>query len=241
MVGGLTRDLFLGGRLEIMQPAEGFRAGMDSVMLPAAIAPENGLRVIDVGTGAGVGALCLLAREPRFRVTALEADPELAALARENARHNGLALEVLCRDLFGPRPEQRFEQVMTNPPYLDPARAQAPPDEGKARAHVEGSTIADWIGACFALLEPKGVLTAIYRTDRLPELLAALEERGGDIAIFPLWPGESRPSRRVIVRARKDSNAPSRLLSGLVLHAPGERYTRAAEAVLREAAPVDLG
>jgi tRNA1(Val) A37 N6-methylase TrmN6 len=235
-----SQDLFLGGRLKLLQPTTGFRAAIDSVLLPAAVSAGNGLLVLDAGAGAGVGALCLLAREPKIQATALEADAALAELARENARRNGLALDVQCRDLFAERPLSRFDQVMTNPPYLEAARATAPPDEGRARAHVESVSLGAWISACLAYLEPKGVLTLIHRADRLPELLSILEERTGDITVFPLWPGGGRPARRVIVRARLDSRAPARLLAGLVLHRAGERYTEEAEAVLRHGSALSL-
>ena len=236
----LSEDEFLGGRLKILQPKSGFRAAIDSVLLPASLSAANGMRVLDAGAGAGVGALCLRARAPEFEVTAYEADAELVDLARESARRNDLPLDVQCRDLLCAREGKRFDQVMTNPPYLDPARAQAPPDVGKARAHVESASLGDWLSACFALLEPKGYLTLIHRADRLPELLSLLEARAGDIAVFPLWPGEGKPARRVLVRARKDSRSPSRLLAGLMLHGVGERYTNEAEAILRHGAAIDL-
>ncbi len=115
-----------------------------------------------------------------------------------------------------------------------------PPDAARARANMEGATLADWLSACFALLEPKGTLTLVHRADRLPQILSALEEHAGDIAVFPLWPGIGKPARRVIVSARKGSRAPARLLSGLRLHGDGERYTPEAEAVLRHGAAISL-
>jgi tRNA1(Val) A37 N6-methylase TrmN6 len=40
--GEVTHDAFLGGRLTIAQPAKGFRAGLDSVLLGAAIGHSSG-------------------------------------------------------------------------------------------------------------------------------------------------------------------------------------------------------
>jgi tRNA1(Val) A37 N6-methylase TrmN6 len=70
--------------------------------------------------------------------------------------------------------------------------------------------------------------------------VSLLEERTEDITVFPLWPGEGRPARRIIVRARLDSRAPARLLAGLMLHRAGERYTEEAEAILRHGSPLSL-
>ena len=57
---------------------------------------------------------------------------------------------------------------------------------------------------------------------------------------MPLWPKAGRAAKRVIVRARRGSRAPLRLLPGLVLHEADGRYTRAAEDVLRRGAALSL-
>ena len=47
-----TRDAFLGGRLTLSQPRNGFRAGLDSVLLGAAVPAGTG-RLLDMGAGVG--------------------------------------------------------------------------------------------------------------------------------------------------------------------------------------------
>ena len=58
-----TRDAFLGGRLSIAQPAHGFRAGLDSVLLGAAVGRADGT-LLDLGAGAGAAALVALSHAP---------------------------------------------------------------------------------------------------------------------------------------------------------------------------------
>jgi tRNA1(Val) A37 N6-methylase TrmN6 len=64
--------------------------------------------------------------------------------------------------------------------------------------------------------------------------------RTGSIIVFPLWPGEDKPAKRVIVRARKDGAGPTRLCPGLVLHGEAGHFTAAAEMVLRGGAALAL-
>ena len=59
---GTTKDSFLGGRLTIEQPLGGFRAGLDAVMLAAAVPAREGDCVLELGSGAGTASLCLAAR-----------------------------------------------------------------------------------------------------------------------------------------------------------------------------------
>jgi len=75
-------DDFLGGRVSVVQPQAGHRAGSDAVWLAAAVAALAGEHVLDAGAGVGVAGLCLLARIPEVRVTAAAyaAEPVAASL-----------------------------------------------------------------------------------------------------------------------------------------------------------------
>src|SRR6476646_10863262 len=79
----VTHDSFLGGRLIITQPAKGFRAGLDSVLLGAAVGHTAGA-VLDLGAGVGTAALVALAHHSGLTATLVESDPEMAALADIN-------------------------------------------------------------------------------------------------------------------------------------------------------------
>jgi tRNA1(Val) A37 N6-methylase TrmN6 len=83
-----------------------------------------------------------------------------------------------------------------------------------------------------------GTFTAILRADRLREALTALGERG--VSVFPLWPRAGEAAKRVLIRAVKASRAPFAILPGLVLHETGSNYTRAANAILRDGAALDI-
>ena len=67
------RDAFLDGRLSISQPEKGFRAGLDSVLLGAAVGADDGA-LLDLGAGAGVAALVALRHHDRLVATLVEAD-----------------------------------------------------------------------------------------------------------------------------------------------------------------------
>ena len=234
----LTRDAFLGGRLTLEQPAAGFRAGLDSVMLAAAVPARVGEAVLELGTGAGAAALCLLARVEGIHLTGLELQPALAALAASNAHANNLhdRAHFIAADIASPpetlRPNS-FDHVMMNPPFFVEGRDDAPPDAARATAHIaDAEALARWTKCARIYLRAKGTLTAILPADRLPDMLAALEKGFGGIAVTPLWPDAATPAKRLIVAAKRDSRAPFTLKPGLVLHENGSN-TPAAEAILR--------
>jgi tRNA1(Val) A37 N6-methylase TrmN6 len=237
----LTDDRFLGGRLSLLQPRRGYRAATDPVFLAAAVDARPGQSVLDLGCGAGAASLCLAARVPGLRIAGLERQPDYAALARENGRRNGLALDVVEGDLAR-MPEalrRAFDHVIANPPYLARASGTAAGDAGREAAQREETPLPVWIDAASRRLSDGGWLTLIHEAARLPELLAALDHRLGSAAVLPLAPRAGRPASRVLLQARKGGRGPFRLLPPLVLHEgdahDGDRdsFTAEVQAILR--------
>ena len=241
-----TDDSLLGGRVALWQPRAGYRVSIDAVLLAAAVTPRAGDRILDAGCGAGAVGLCLLKRvgETPFEVVGLEAQPDYAQLARENVERNGARgrYTIVEGDLARPPAallERPFDQVISNPPYLDAGAGTPSPDESADKANRESALdLEGWIARCLARLKPRGTLSLVQRADRLPAILAALDGRAGEITVLPLWPAAGEPARRVLVRARKGVGGPARLLPGLVLHGGPGKYTEEAEAILRDAAPL---
>lgn len=239
MIDELTLDRLLGGRVFFSQPAHGYRVAIDPVLLAAAVPARAGERVLDAGAGSGAAALCLAVRVPGCQVMGIELQRALQQIAATNVMRNGLGerVEMLAGDLVQPPPRVAwgsFDHVMTNPPHLAAPAASAPPLAERAIAHVEGAVpLADWLQACLRMLRPGGMLTLIHRAERLGDLLASLNGSLGALVVFPLWPGQGKPARRVLVQGRRGSRTPLALMPGLVLHEADGRLSAAAEAVLR--------
>jgi tRNA1Val (adenine37-N6)-methyltransferase len=234
-------DQFLGGRLRLLQPRQGYRAATDAVLLAAACPATTGQSVLDLGCGAGAATLCLAARVPGLHLSGLELQPAYADLARRNAARNGLAVEVHEGDLTEiPRALRRdFDHVIANPPWYPPGGTPSP-DPGRATALQVTLPLADWVQAAARRLAPGGWLTLIAGADSLPDLLSALSPKLGSASVLPLAARPGRPALRLILRARKTGRAPFRLLAPFVIHDgathDGDRdsYTAQANAVLRD-------
>lgn len=227
----MSAEKFLGGKIVVSQPENGFRAGLDAVMLAAAISEARS--ALELGAGAGAASLCLAARLAQISVTGIEIDSGLVDLANENAAANGMAERVrfTAADAFALPLEfkREYDAVLMNPPFH--SEGQSSPDPSRARALMDQGALRGWLEAGTKRTVSGGSFTAILRADRLNEALAVLPETG--IVVYPLWPKAGEPARRVLVQLRKGGRAPFCLLPGLILHRASGAYTPEADAVLR--------
>jgi tRNA1(Val) A37 N6-methylase TrmN6 len=238
----LTRDAFLGGRVQAWQPAKGYRAGNDPVLLAAACTAQSGDAVLELACGVGVASLCLAARVPGLRITGVERQAAYAELARRNAGDAVAPLEVVEADLAALPPDLRqraFDHVIANPPYYRAGAGTPAGDTGREAALREETPLATWVSVAAARLKPKGWLTMIQVADQLPDLLSSLTGFGA-VSVLPLQPRAGREAGRILLRARKGARAPFRLLPPILLHegaahnGDGESYTAEIQAILRD-------
>lgn len=242
----VTDDAFLGGRLNILQPRQGYRAGLDAVMLAAAV-PDRGAPfcVLDAGAGVGTAGLCVAWRLRHARVVLVEREPDLVRLARENVARNGLGdrvsvveadvakVSTAALDACG-IPEAGFDQVIANPPYHVEGAGTAAPNGLKAAAHAMPETALDgWWRFLARMAKPGGEVLVIHKASALPDLIEAAEGRFGALAATPLFSRAGAPASRVLLGGIKGSRAPFRLEAGFVVHDADGAFTPGAQAVLR--------
>lgn len=180
-----TRDDILYGELSLLQPEEGPRVSVDTVLLSAAVRLRKGERVLEMGCAHGAVLLILARKYPQVsRFDGLEICKDLAEMALENARANGLDDRTTfthgdLRDIKNLYPAGSFDVVLMNPPYNDPGKSRVSPHSIKAAArHGTACTLSDVAWAASFLLKPRGRFYLVLRASRVAEALGIFKEGG---------------------------------------------------------------
>lgn len=131
-------------------------------------------RLVDIGAGAGVGAITAAPLVPGARITLLDINPLALRLAAVNARHAGLSPEAVegegIEDVSGP-----IDLAIANPPYIMDEEDRAYRDGGGMHG---GRISLEWALATARRLEPGGrmlLYTGVSIVEGRDELREALE------------------------------------------------------------------
>ena len=232
----------LGGKIFYRQKRQGYRTGIEPILLAACIPARPGEHVIEAGTGAGPGLLALNARIPGLTGLGLERDPDMAALAADNfARNNAANLKIHCQPLEDWKPDRPYDHTFANPPWhRDDATPS--PDPGRRDAkHANDTLLPMWIRALAAPLRRRGTLTLILPAASLSHATAALATcHCAELTLLPLWPHAGEPAKLIILQAFREGRGASRILPGLVLHEADGTYTPQTAAILRDTTALAL-
>jgi release factor glutamine methyltransferase len=84
----------------------------------AQLPQHAGLRAADLGTGSGAIALAIAQQRPDVQVSAVDASADALAVAQANGERLRLPVTWHLGDWFSPLAGQRFELLVSNPPYI---------------------------------------------------------------------------------------------------------------------------
>ncbi len=230
-----TQGWLLDSRVRYAQPAEGYRTGIEPVLLAASVPAQAGQLVLEAGTGAGAGLLCLAARVPGVCGLGVEIDPPMADLARQNSAANGFNdLAIVTADIAGWRGDRMFDHAFSNPPWHDSVDTTSPSARRRLATHVGAVPIEGWIDAMRVALRPGGSLTVIVPASQLIRVGTSLQAaKFGQLTLFPLWPKPGRDAKLTLIRGYAARQGADRVSPGLILHDIDGRFSDDAQSLLR--------
>jgi tRNA1Val (adenine37-N6)-methyltransferase len=239
---GVTHDTLLRGRIQLFQPARGFRSSLDPILLAGFVTPPYG-RFLDIGCGTGAVSFLLLARDARASGVGIEVQPALASLLARGVKANdfGRRFEVIAGDVRAAAiPARSFDLVVSNPPFQPVGSGELPPDEQKRVAHHEVKLrLEECLARAAELAGGDARVALVLPAARSAELQAGLRAHGlAPVRLRMVHPRAGTPATRVLVEARHTDGKPTLALEPpLHVHEAGGAYSLEVRRMLGEDGP----
>jgi len=221
----VTVDKILKGKISIIQLKKGFRYGFDAVFLAAFVngylkkLKKKKISLVDVGSGVGTISLIIAYMNEEINITAIENNNSYIEIANENIVRNNFQkkINLMKEDIFDFNNDliNRFDIVVTNPPFYDPHQKKSENELDNYAKRIKN--YESWIENSVKLLKDKGLIFLIIPTVLLEKSLKSLSTKTGSFKIFPIWPNQKKSSKRLILIAKKGGASPTELMSGMRL------------------------
>ena len=221
----------------LLQSKNGFRFGIDAVLLAdfASVRPQDS--VIDLGCGNGIIPVLLAARTETCSITGLELQEESAHLAQRSVKYNHLEdrIRIINGDireaaqLFG---AASFDVVVTNPPYMIGEHGIPNAEKRLLIARHEVCCTLDQLAAESAkLLKSRGRFYMVHRPFRLAEIMRTLSAHGLEPKRMRLvHPRAGKEPNLVLIEALRGGRSGMRVDPPLFVYEQSGEYT---EEILR--------
>lgn len=183
------------------------KIGTDSVLLGCLADVNNVQRILDIGTGTGVLAL-MLAQRCEACIDAVEADGSAASEAALNISNSPwparIAIFHETIQHFAAHTTQKYDLVISNPPYFNPGSNTLIGDGQRSMArHSAELPFEELIGCVQELLHPEGTFWLVLPIAEGKEFIR-------------LCAGRLYPARQISIRPKKEK-AVNRIVAGFCL------------------------
>lgn len=206
-------DLQLKG-IHIIQKKEGFRFGVDAVLLANFADVKKRHRVMDLCTGTGIIPLIIKGKKEPQYIAGLEIQDEFAEMATRSLEINKFqdSMEFICGDLKDKKElkkMQKFDVVTVNPPYkLQNAGILNPTDKTAIARHEVACTLEDVIEAARILLKDNGRLYMVHRPERLADIFCLMRKHKIEPKrVRMIHPNTKKAANIVLVEGQRDGGA----------------------------------
>lgn len=168
--------------LFLIQKKDGFRFGVDAVLLSDFAKNTHAKRTLDLCTGTGIIPILMSAKTKTPEFCAIEIQHEIADMAKRSVEYNKLSERIKVtegdlKDAVSIYGKASFDKITCNPPYMKSNSAiKNDADTLAVSRHEVLCTLEDVIRTASELLMPKGRLYMVHRPSRLADIMCLMRK-----------------------------------------------------------------
>ena len=189
-------------QFSVEQSGAAMKVGTDGVLLGAwVVLSADTKRVLDVGTGTGLLALMVAQRASEAQIVAVEIEPQAAEQAEINVSSSPWAerIEVVCTDAKEFSSEQKFDLIISNPPYFT-ASLHSPDAERNLARHTDTLSLGALCSLAVRLLSDNGRLAVVLPADCERSIrMAAIGAGLHPTRLCRVRTSSAKPSKRILM------------------------------------------
>ena len=173
-------DDILYGSLRLIQPVNGQRVNLDTILLSSWVKFRSGHHnFLEAGCATGAISLLLAMRFKNIHVTGIEIQSELVDLAKTNAENNALSdrVDFIAGDLRDKNilPREAFDVLVINPPYESQSRGRVSPDSSRSVSRHGMTCTPDDVGEFgYRVLKSRGRIFSVFTSSRMDVFIGAM-------------------------------------------------------------------
>lgn len=231
----MSNNYFKFKKFTIEQDGCAMKVGTDGCLLGAWFDTYNCKRILDIGAGTGLISIMAAQRCPAATITGIEIDCIAAQRATENVKNSPWSerVEIVNIDINDFTAEERFDAIVSNPPYFSQS-LKCDNEQRTLARHNDSLTPESFFRNASLLLAEDGRISIIIPSDALDEWASQATFKGFSVhRITRVHTTPRKEAKRVLVEFRK-SVCTAPLTEKLILEtAPGE-YSPEATAMLKD-------
>lgn len=200
--------------LYLFQHEEGYKYNSDSLVLYDFISKLNPKgRVLDVGSGSGIVGLLLKKDFTKIALTQIDIQPLHVELTCKSAKKNALDSEVLHVDIRECKFEDKFDFIVTNPPYYHEGSQKSENDALVVSRYADVLPFSELCRAVSTNIKPRGSFVFCYDAKQIDVLLSELLKNKFKVNHMRfVHTKQSKDSSLVLIHAKKSSKSLCKIL-----------------------------
>ena len=230
-------DLQLKG-LKLIQKKDGFKFGIDAVLLSDFACIKSKHKVMDLCTGTGIIPFLVYGKYTPQSVYGLEIQEDMIDMAKRSIKLNSLEEKVFfinedLKNIEFLKKLQKFDVVTVNPPYkLNDAGIINPNDKLAIARHEILCNLEDVISASRVLLKDNGRLFMIHRPERLADIFTLMRKyKIEPKRVKMIHPKIGKAPNIVLVEGQRDGGEYLKWEAPLYVYDNNGKYTKEIDAI----------
>lgn len=224
--------------LNLIQKKDGFKFGIDAVLLSDFACIKNKHRVIDLCTGTGIIPFLIYGKYEPQSVYGLEIQEDMVDMAKRSVKLNSLDEKVFflnedLKNIQFLKQLEKFDVVTVNPPYkLNNSGIINPNDKLAIARHEILCNLEDVISAARVLLKDNGRLFMIHRPERLADIFTLMRKyKIEPKRVKMIHPKIGKAPNIVLVEGQRDGGAYLKWDAPLYVYDDNGKYTKEVDSI----------